>query len=168
VNPEPNPWVMLGRLGMAIVLGAVVGLERESAHKPAGLRTLSLVSLGSCLFALLSIALVDDWQAVESLRLDPIRVVAGLMGGIGFLGAGAIIQSRGSVGGITTAATIWVAGAIGLACGAGTFALALAGAVGTLFVLRGLGLVERRFLSNRFRDTKRRSPGDPDELRPRE
>lgn len=144
--PPGEFWSMLGRIGLAVLVGGVVGLERESAHKPAGLRTLALVSVGSCLFALLSLDLVGSWPAMAQLRLDPIRVVAGLMGGIGFLGAGAILQSRGSVEGITTAATIWVAGALGLACGLGSYALAVAGAGVALLILRGLGWVERRFL----------------------
>ena len=73
--------------------------------------------------------------------------MAGLIGGIGFLGAGTIIESRGSVEGITTAATIWTTGALGLACGAGSWALALIGAVFALFILRGLGLAERKLLA---------------------
>jgi putative Mg2+ transporter-C (MgtC) family protein len=135
------------RLAVALLVGAVVGYERERAHKPAGLRTLALVSVGSCLFALLSLELIEDWQSFENLRLDPIRIVAGLIGGIGFLGAGTIIESRGSVEGITTAATIWTTGALGLACGAGSWALAIIGAVFALFILRGLGIAEQKLLS---------------------
>ncbi len=138
--------VSTGRLAVALLVGAVIGYERERAHKPAGLRTLALVSVGSCLFALLSLELIDDWQSFDNLNLDPIRIVAGLIGGIGFLGAGTIIESRGTVEGITTAATIWTTGALGLACGAGSWALALIGCVFALFILRGLGLAEQKLL----------------------
>jgi putative Mg2+ transporter-C (MgtC) family protein len=144
VSPETAD--MLVRTAMALAVGVAVGLERESARKPAGLRTIASVSFGSCLFALLAERLILDWNPITNLRLDPIRVVAGLIGGIGFLGAGAIIESRGSVEGVTTAATIWVSGALGLACGIGYYRLAVVGALGALFILRGLGWLERRLL----------------------
>ncbi len=139
-------WSSIGRLGLALLVGALVGLEREDAGKPAGLRTLAAVSLGSCLFTLLAVDLIEGWSGISNLRLDPIRIVEGLIGGIGFLGAGAIIQSGGSVEGITTAATIWLTGALGLACGAGSWILAIVGTASALFILRGLGHLEKRIL----------------------
>jgi putative Mg2+ transporter-C (MgtC) family protein len=138
--------MMLGRLVLALVVGTAVGLERESAKKPAGLRTLAAVSFGSCLFALLVEELIMQWNPLTNIRLDPIRLVAGLIGGIGFLGAGVIIESRGSVEGVTTAATIWVTGALGLASGIGYYRLAVSGAVGALLILRGLGWLEHLLL----------------------
>jgi putative Mg2+ transporter-C (MgtC) family protein len=150
VNEVPHDlWTILGRFGFALLTGGIVGFERESAEKPAGLRTLALVSVGSCLFCLISLGLIDDWRSAENLRLDPIRIVAGLMGGIGFLGAGAIIESRGSVEGITTAASIWVAGGLGLACGVGSFWLAAIGVLVTIVILRGLGVFEYRYRRRR-------------------
>lgn len=142
------------RIGAALLVGMLVGLERETLRKPAGFRTFALVSLGSCVFVVLALELIEDWRSVASLTLDPIRVVAGLMGGIGFLAAGAIIESRGSVDGITTAASIWVTGALGMACGLGSLQLAGLGVVATLVVLRGLGAIEHRFLHR-----EDRSPG---------
>lgn len=147
----PDLLTMVGRLGLALVVGAMVGFEREVEAKPAGFRTLALVSVGSCLFALLSLDLVHAWQDTANLRLDPIRVVAGLIGGIGFLGAGAIIESRGSVEGMTTAAGIWVTGATGMACGIGSYWLAVSGAVFALVILRGLGVLERWYVRRRRR-----------------
>jgi len=146
VTVPDDLWSSLARLGLALLVGALVGLEREDAGKPAGLRTLAAVSFGSCLFTLLAVDLISDWSGFANLRLDPIRIVEGLIGGIGFLGAGAIIQSGGSVEGITTAATIWLTGALGLACGAGSWTLAIVGTVGALFILRVLGYLEKRIL----------------------
>lgn len=144
--PPPDLWLILIRLLCALAIGAIVGYERERARKPAGLRTLTLVAFGACLFALLTMELIDDWSGTDGVMLDPVRVVAGLIGGIGFLGGGAIIQDRSSVEGVTTAAAIWVVGALGLACGMGSLWLAGVGAGVTILVLWLLGFVENRLL----------------------
>jgi putative Mg2+ transporter-C (MgtC) family protein len=157
----PEVLTMLARVGLAFGVGIAIGFEREAARKPAGLRTIAAVSLGSCIFALLGQRLILEWSTVENIRLDPIRVVAGLIGGIGFLGAGAIIESRGSVEGVTTAATIWVTGAIGLACGIGYYWLAVVGTVGALIILRGLGWLEHRLLHRGDGDEGRSEGGLP-------
>jgi putative Mg2+ transporter-C (MgtC) family protein len=124
---------LLLRLVLALVLGALIGLDRRLRSKPAGLRTMSLVSLGSATFTL--VGLTAMMQLVEAeqgagfeamVRLDTSRVIAGIVGGIGFLGAGAIIQSRGRVQGLTTASGIWMTAAIGVATGLGQYVLALA------------------------------------------
>lgn len=117
------------RLILAAILGALFGLEREFHHKKAGMRTNILVSLGSALVMVVSV-LFDADQA---------RIAAGVITGIGFLGGGLIIQSQGQVHGITTAATIWVVSAIGLACGAGYFTAALVAALIGLLTLYFLG-----------------------------
>ncbi|MFQ6094626.1 MAG: MgtC/SapB family protein [Candidatus Bathyarchaeia archaeon] len=104
------------RLILAVGLGGIVGIERELVHKPAGLRTHMLVSLGSCLFTIISIY---DFQ------LDPARIAAGIVAGIGFIGAGAVIAERGRVVGITTAASLWVTASIGLATGVGNYVLSV-------------------------------------------
>jgi putative Mg2+ transporter-C (MgtC) family protein len=135
------------RLLFAAVLGGVIGLERQSRHREAGLRTHMLVSLGSALFTLVSAYAWTDWQFSNEngLVIDPTRVAAQIVTGIGFLGAGAIIRHGPSVRGLTTAATLWACAAIGMASGVGYYAPAAIATVAALFVL-----VPVRFLSRRF------------------
>ncbi len=125
------PSEIMIRLLLAAVLGALIGLDRRLRSKPAGLRTMSLVSLGSATFtlvgvsAMVQLATVEQAAGIEAMvRLDTSRVIAGIVGGIGFLGAGTIIQSRGRVQGMTTASGIWMTAAIGVAIGLGQFLLA--------------------------------------------
>ncbi|MCB1884905.1 MAG: MgtC/SapB family protein [Geminicoccaceae bacterium] len=133
------PWAaLLGRLAVAGLLGAVVGFEREFHDKPLGLRTHILVALGACGFSLLALGIVASLKESDVLRLDPTRVIQGVVGGIGFLGGGAILRGRGGIEGATTAAGIWVVGGVGLAAGFGFYDLALA--VTGLAVLALLGL----------------------------
>ncbi|MCW4004013.1 MAG: MgtC/SapB family protein [Candidatus Bathyarchaeota archaeon] len=106
----------LASLLIAVLLGAIVGIEREITHKPAGLRTHMLVCLGSCLFTLVSIGF----------SVDPARIAAGIVAGIGFIGAGTIWSEKDKVQGITTAASLWATAAIGLATGIGDYPLAAA------------------------------------------
>ena len=126
------------RIVLSILLGAVLGWEREARNKPAGLRTHMMVSMGAAAFALLTLELFKTATANSQSQVDPIRIVEGVIGGIGFLGAGTIIRSRGAVEGITTAASIWVAGAIGVACGAGYYQIAMVTAFFGWLILRGL------------------------------
>ena len=112
----------LARLALAALLGSIIGLEREFREREAGLRTHLLVSLGSALFTIVSAfgfhdVLTHDPQVV--VRLDPSRIAAQIVSGIGFLGAGAIIRQGLSIRGLTTAATLWVVAAIGMAAGRG-------------------------------------------------
>ena len=107
---------MIAQLLLAVVLGILVGTEREMVHKPAGLRTHALVSLGACLFTIISIDYFD---------VDPARIAAGIVTGIGFIGAGSIIAEKGHVHGVTTAASLWCVAAIGLAVGVGAYVLAV-------------------------------------------
>lgn len=141
---------MLLRLVVALVLGAVIGLDRRLRSKPAGLRTMSLVSLGSATFtlvgvtAMLQLASAEQAAGIEAMvRLDTSRVIAGIVGGIGFLGAGAIIQARGRVQGMTTASGIWMTAAIGVSVGLGQYVLALAATFLAFLVL----VLLRRHLS---------------------
>lgn len=120
---------ILFRLLISAFLSGLIGLEREFKDKPAGLRTNILVGLGSTLVMLTSLYF----------SADSARIAAGVITGIGFLGAGLIIQGRGEVHGITTAATIWVVSAIGLAIGAGYYSAALVTTVIALFVLYFFG-----------------------------
>lgn len=115
-------------LVVAVVLGALVGYERESKGKPAGVRTHGMVSLGAALFSLVSIHGFDG--------REPSRVAAQIVSGIGFLGAGAILHARRSVHGLTTAASLWVTAAIGTAVGVGMMAMSLATAVLVFLLLR--------------------------------
>jgi len=142
---EPLPLDLLGRLALAVLLGGIVGVERELSGKPAGLRTNILICLGSALLMDLSITIGADQGRLG----DPARIAAQVVTGVGFLGAGTIMQARGEVVGLTTAATIWVVAAIGLAVGAGHRAEAIAAALLVTLVLTALGWLERWMLSFR-------------------
>ena len=124
------------RLALAAALGGAIGLEREYRHKPAGLRTNMLIALGSALFSILSVEL-------GAAAGSPDRIAAQVVTGIGFLGAGAILRSGENVHGLTTAATIWVNAAIGMAAGLGSYAVAVVAAAITLVVLAFLPVMER-------------------------
>jgi len=120
---------------LATVLGGAIGLERELAGKPAGLRTNILICVGATLFTVLSYKLSGG-------RGDPARVAAQILPGVGFIGAGTILHARGSITGLTSAATIWVVAAIGMALGAGAYTDAIGTAVFVMLILAGLGYVE--------------------------
>ncbi len=135
-----------GRLLAATAAGAIIGLERELADKPAGFRTNIMICLGAALFTLVSAEMAGD-----SDRVDPTRIAAQIVTGVGFLGAGAIIQHRGNVVGLTTAATIWAVASVGMAFGAGEYELGALGTLLTTGVLFGLGAVEARI--ERYRST---------------
>jgi len=141
--------VFLVRLAAAGALAALLGWERESSGKSAGLRTLMLVGIGSALFVELAETLTTVYGAAGAgIRADPVRAVEAVATGIGFLGAGVIFLGRGGdrIHGLTTAASIWVTAAIGLACGLGRYVLA-AGATALLWiVLRILAHFEERKL----------------------
>ncbi len=130
---------MVIRLFLATVFGSVIGLEREIHGKVAGFRTHALVSLGSALVMIISIDLYTVYRGTAS--VDPSRIAAQVVSGIGFLGAGAIIRFRTGITGLTTAASLWVASAIGLACGAGFYKHASAAVILTLFVLAAFGTI---------------------------
>ena len=123
------------RLFAAAILGGIVGYERESGEHAAGLRTHMLVAIGACLFTLLMVVLIDRFDS-DATRADPIRIVEAVTSGIAFLAAGVIIQARGQVKGLTTGASLWLAGAVGLACGLGEYLLAVIAVVLTLIILR--------------------------------
>jgi putative Mg2+ transporter-C (MgtC) family protein len=133
------------RLALAIALSAVVGLDRELLHKPLGLRTNMLVALGAASFSLMALQLVDLLRDSPSVvRIDPVRVMEAIVGAIGFLGAAAIIQGRAEIVGATTGASIWVVGALGMACGFGFYALAFTISVAGLLILTVLGVITHR------------------------
>ncbi|AHI28269.1 MgtC/SapB family protein [Marinobacter similis] len=137
------------RLLAAAGLALLLGLERELRGKPAGLRSHMLVSLGAAAFIIMGMhILLATAEGDPSARIDPTRIVEGIIGGIGFLGAGCIIQSRGNVQGITTGASIWIAGAIGVACGIGTLALAGMVTLLALIIVTVLGRFEREVIED--------------------
>jgi putative Mg2+ transporter-C (MgtC) family protein len=125
------------QLGLATLLGGVIGLERELSGKPAGLRTNILICMGSVMYTQLSLTMA-------SVNADPTRVAAQIVTGVGFLGAGTILHARGAVVGLTSAATIWVVAAIGVTLGAGHYLEALGSTVLVVLVLGGLRWVERQ------------------------
>jgi putative Mg2+ transporter-C (MgtC) family protein len=136
---------VLWQLGIAAGLAGVVGWERESQDKPAGFRTFMLVGLGSAAFTLVTMRLYDQISTPSGrVGADPIRIVSGVIGGLGFLGAGTIIQAGTNVWGITTAATIWVTGGIGVACGLGYYSIAIATVILAYGILRLALFAENR------------------------
>jgi putative Mg2+ transporter-C (MgtC) family protein len=150
---------LLLKLVLAVLLGGAVGLERQIAGKPAGLRTNILICVGSALLMDLSANLAGP----NGVLGDPARLAAQVVSGIGFIGAGTIMQSRGTVTGLTSAATIWVVAAMGLTIGAGYYIEALGTGVLVTLVLAGLGNVEHRLLRIRRESsaTIRVKPGTP-------
>jgi putative Mg2+ transporter-C (MgtC) family protein len=117
------------RLGIALLIGGIIGAERERHKKAVGLRTLILISLGSALFTILSIRIGINIGG------EPSRIAASIVSGIGFLGAGVILEERGRIVGLTTAATIWLTAALGMAAGAGEYILAVGTTVISIIVL---------------------------------
>jgi putative Mg2+ transporter-C (MgtC) family protein len=144
VLTQPQQWSMLmshtaGRLVLAAILGGVIGLEREYRHKPAGLRTQMFICIGAAFFTILS------WELAGEMGGDHTRVAAQIIPGIGFIGAGSILHSRGSVSGLTTAATLFVVASIGMATGGGLYLAAIFATLLVLVALTILGLLETRF-----------------------
>jgi len=137
-------WDMAARLSLACLLGFAVGFDRELKSRAAGLRTHMLTSLAAAIFMIISLELIaeigfDDRKT----QMDPLRVIEAVTAGVAFLAAGTIIQARGSVKGLTTGASMWLSGAVGLACGAGFYRLAVLGTVLSLVVLIPIRLLER-------------------------
>lgn len=143
---------VLGKLLLATLLGGAVGLEREMAGKPAGLRTNILICVGAALFTQMSLDMAQIGYAQDGKPYgDTTRITAQIVSGIGFLGAGAILHGGGAVVGLTTAATIWVVGAIGAAVGAGMYVDACGATVLMMLILVGLRPLEYRLAAKRRR-----------------
>lgn len=137
---------LLVQLLLAVLLGGAIGIERELKGKPAGLRTNILICMGAVLFTSLSVQ-------VSQGRGDPGRIAAQILTGVGFIGAGTILHTRGAVTGLTSAATIWVVTAIGIALGSGAYTDALGATVLVMLVLAGLGRFEE-FLARQSTTTR--------------
>jgi len=129
-----DPEIFL-RLVLAAVVGGIIGYERKIANKPAGIRTLMLISVGSALFTVVGVTNLASF--------DPSKIVAGIVTGIGFLGAGTIFKSKDTVTGLTTAASMWAVAGLGLAAGLGEFVLM---AVATILIIIILQLNKIKFL----------------------
>ena len=153
---------LLLRLVLAMAMGFALGLERELTNKYAGLRTHILVCLGACVFTLLSIygfptfadgdnVIVDQATGVR----DTARIAAQIVTGIGFIGAGTVLRNGPMVFGLTTAATLWIAASIGMACGAGLYDVAIASTILSVAVLTVIRVFERQFLPSSGKLVKR-------------
>ena len=135
------------RLGLASLFGAVVGFEREIRDRPAGLRTHMLISLAAAIFTILAF---EIFYAVRSespvANIDPLRLVEAVTAGVAFLAAGTILRSGGKVEGLTTGASMWLAGAFGMACGLGYYTIALIGGVLTIMILAIVLYLEDKYI----------------------
>src|SRR6202161_2830177 len=129
-EPIGQTWLQLAELGLAFILSALIGLERELRQKSAGLRTYTLVGFSSALIILISKYGFTDILEPNRIVLDPSRIAAQIVSGIGFIGGGVIFVRKDIVRGLTTAATVWLTSAVGMACGAGLPVLAIAGTGG--------------------------------------
>ena len=161
-GPSESIWVDLFRLVAAALGGAVIGFEREDQVHHAGLRTNMLVSLAACLFTLsaMNMAAYGDF-AGEIVRADPIRVIEAVTAGVAFIAAGSIIRSgRMDVHGVTTAAALWLAGAVGVATGTGQYGIALATVLLALVILALLSRIPSRAFPGAQRKDARKKGGD--------
>ena len=135
LDPTGQGWLQLGELTLAFVLSSLVGLEREMRQKSAGLRTYTLVGVSAALFMLISKYGFTDVLENGRVVVDPSRVAAQIVSGIGFIGGGVIFMRREIVRGLTTAASVWLTAALGMACGAGLPVLAVATTVGHFVIM---------------------------------
>ncbi len=139
-------WVLVLRLPIAAVLGSIIGADRERLAWAAGLRTHMLVCVGACLFMIVSAFGFADIMGTRGVVLDPSRIAAQVVSGIGFLGAGSILLRGEVIRGLTTAASLWSVAAVGLAVGSGLYIEAVAATVVILVILAGIKPLEERFL----------------------
>lgn len=140
VSPDVNFMGAIFKLCLSLCLGAIIGIERHRKGQIAGMRTFALISMGATLAMLVSIYIPQEYMGLKN--GDPGRIAAQVISGIGFLGAGAIIQMKGSVRGLTTAAGIWVSACIGLAVGAGMYLISIIACAAIIFILVKMESVE--------------------------
>ncbi|MFT8678912.1 MgtC/SapB family protein [Gluconacetobacter sp.] len=146
-------WLQLGELALAFVLSALIGIEREIRQKSAGVRTYTLVGVAAALFMLVSKYGFDDVLRPQAVVVDPSRIAAQIVSGIGFIGGGVIFMRRDVVRGLTTAASVWLTAALGMACGAGMPLLAIATTIGHFVIMFGFPKIISRLRINRKNDT---------------
>jgi putative Mg2+ transporter-C (MgtC) family protein len=133
------------RLSLAVFFGGLIGIERELKARPAGLRTNMMVSLAAAAFTLLGAELIAEGaEARQLVQVDPLRIIEAVIAGVAFLGAGAIIRAGQDVKGLTTGASLWISGSVGVACGGGYYLIAVIVTALALLVLSVLVLVEGR------------------------
>jgi putative Mg2+ transporter-C (MgtC) family protein len=161
LNAEPigQSWLQFGELGLAFILSSIIGLEREFRAKSAGLRTHTLVGVAAALIVLVSKYGFGDTIVKYEVVLDPSRVAAQIVSGIGFIGGGLIFVQRDVVRGLTTAAIIWLTAAVGMACGAGLPLLALFVTGAHFVVVYGYTSIAKRILSERSEVHVQYTPG---------
>lgn len=147
---------LITKITLAVLLSGIVGIERQARHKIAGLRTHILVGVGSALIVLTSLHLFDIYRGVTI--VDPTRMIAGIVTGIGFLCAGTIIKGGDSVIGLTTAATLWIVSGIGIAVGAGHFNAAIITTIVVYFVLTGVRTLEKEIRKQVIKKKKSNNP----------
>ncbi len=133
--------LVISKLGLAVILGTIIGIERHLAHKTAGMRTYAMASMGSALFIVISMVVASQYQGVTN--FDPLRLAAQVVSAAGFLCAGLIVIRDSDVSGLTSSAGLWVSIGIGMACGFGLFSIAIIATLFTLFILIALHFVER-------------------------
>jgi putative Mg2+ transporter-C (MgtC) family protein len=142
ISPDVNWAGAIVKLVLSLLLGATIGMERRRKGQIAGLRTFALISMGATLAMLISIYIPQEYMGLKN--GDPGRIAAQVVSGVGFLGAGAIIQMKGSVRGLTTAAGIWMTACIGLAVGAGMYLISIITTLLIIFILVNIELIEQR------------------------
>lgn len=142
ISPDVNLIGAVTKLVLSLLLGAVIGMERRRKGQIAGLRTFALISMGATLAMLISIYIPQEYLGLKN--GDPGRIAAQVVSGVGFLGAGAIIQMKGSVRGLTTAAGIWMTACIGLAVGAGMYLISIIATLLIIFILVNIERIELR------------------------
>ena len=153
INLSPGVVAICLRLSCAMFVGALIGIEREYTHRPAGLRTHILVALGACVVSITGEMIFAHYSALGSTS-DPARLSAQVITGVGFLGAGTIMKEGASVKGLTTAASVWAVACLGIAAGFGYYFLALAGMLFTFITLTFLETIQRKLLRNHSSDVK--------------
>ena len=142
ISPDVNLIGAIAKLVLSLLLGAIIGIERRRKGQIAGLRTFALISMGATLAMLISIYIPQEYMGLKN--GDPGRIAAQVVSGVGFLGAGAIIQMKGSVRGLTTAAGIWMAACLGLAVGAGMYLISIIATILIIFILFNIERIEQR------------------------
>ena len=145
LNADPGVAAICLRLGCAMLVGTLIGLEREYTHRPAGLRTHILVALGACVVSILGEMLFAHYSALGAAP-DPARLSAQVITGVGFLGAGTIMKEGVNVKGLTTAASVWAVACLGIAAGFGYYGLALAGMLFTFVTLTVFESLQRKLI----------------------
>jgi len=145
----PAGWETIFQLFLALILGGLIGLEREFVKREAGLRTFILVCLGATLFTLVAFYSSKSLIEKPGVHFDPSRIIGQIVLGIGFLGAGLIIFREARIEGLTTAAALWITAAIGAAIGAGFYFLATFTALLTILTLIGFRIFEKKFLKTK-------------------